>query len=694
MKGDFTRRTFKPFRSYSSVLMQQGRVQLDSDWNEQAEIGLAREQRMLRDIIGPNGTGQSGTYATGGPFHVRFLYNHVLSAYRAVIDYSVDDDSSIFSNRFYLNGELIEQVYAEVPAKNGEEVSHGNDITYEVSSTTLPDGRQLKVGMFILSARGDSWGYRRKGPISAISGNNVTMYAEEITEDQPATDCRIVALYEYLDQPYYVNPPDLPTSGTYVAYLDVWRRHVTATESPSLREAALGGADTATRTQTVWQLKFVAATEAEASGQGWKESLLRKYPGPMTARYNPTPGQVQSLENRLYRVEIHKGGKPSAGTPMAPTVTFKWSRDNGAQAAPWLGDNGPLRVGTQGREEALGFAAGQWIELSDDERDFKNLPGAFVQISAGPSAAPGGQFLPVAMGTDTNFANYHGNPKVRRWDSAGSATYPLDAKPASPMNPWIPLENGIEVMFDPDAEYQTGDYWLIPARPNLGGIEWPQTGGQPAPQPAQFTEHSYQAMNFVDFSTTPPTVAQAIDSSLSPNYQQDKFYSLKELTHRVDQIKANYYTNLSLTSFVQSYIKVAPGTGMPTGDSGSPLKLAVDDTAERSFYLLCNTTSAVGVAPINLPDRTLIDKIKITYKTYGSGDIQYSVYRIYRLSGVSEHIATRNTGSSGGAMANDEISPASIYIYNSDYTYWIYFNCANLAKIYGVRLECQIPGLG
>ena len=38
MKGDFSRRIYRPAKHFSSVLMQQGRVLLDSDWNEQAAI--------------------------------------------------------------------------------------------------------------------------------------------------------------------------------------------------------------------------------------------------------------------------------------------------------------------------------------------------------------------------------------------------------------------------------------------------------------------------------------------------------------------------------------------------------------------------------------------------------------------------------------------------------------------------------
>ena len=35
MKGDFSRLTFDPTKHFSGVRMQQGRVQLDADWNEQ-----------------------------------------------------------------------------------------------------------------------------------------------------------------------------------------------------------------------------------------------------------------------------------------------------------------------------------------------------------------------------------------------------------------------------------------------------------------------------------------------------------------------------------------------------------------------------------------------------------------------------------------------------------------------------------
>ena len=52
MKGDFSRQTFDARKHYSGVLMQQGRVQTDADWNEQEAIQRRRTQIESRDVIG------------------------------------------------------------------------------------------------------------------------------------------------------------------------------------------------------------------------------------------------------------------------------------------------------------------------------------------------------------------------------------------------------------------------------------------------------------------------------------------------------------------------------------------------------------------------------------------------------------------------------------------------------------------
>ncbi|MGQ0445280.1 MAG: DUF6519 domain-containing protein, partial [Beijerinckiaceae bacterium] len=62
----------------------------------------------------------------------------------------------------------------------------------------------------------------------------------------------------YEDQPYRGAPLAYPEEdGPHLVYLDVWQREVTASQAPSLLEEALGGVDTTTRLQIVWQVRFL-----------------------------------------------------------------------------------------------------------------------------------------------------------------------------------------------------------------------------------------------------------------------------------------------------------------------------------------------------------------------------------------------------------------------------------------------------
>jgi Family of unknown function (DUF6519) len=59
VRGDFSRSTFRADKHYSGVLMQQGRVQVDADWNEQQAIERHRSEAHGADVIGPSGAPQT-----------------------------------------------------------------------------------------------------------------------------------------------------------------------------------------------------------------------------------------------------------------------------------------------------------------------------------------------------------------------------------------------------------------------------------------------------------------------------------------------------------------------------------------------------------------------------------------------------------------------------------------------------------
>ena len=65
MKGDFSRSTFRPDKHYSGVRMQQGRVQMDADWNEQLDIQQHLDETTAVDFAGP-----SGAPRTSGGFRI------------------------------------------------------------------------------------------------------------------------------------------------------------------------------------------------------------------------------------------------------------------------------------------------------------------------------------------------------------------------------------------------------------------------------------------------------------------------------------------------------------------------------------------------------------------------------------------------------------------------------------------------
>ncbi len=90
MKGDFTRDTFDQRKQFSRVLMQQGRVTLDADTNEQTAILLHYLRALARDLIGPYGAPAD---------NVGFLIG-------------VDDEGRmrIGTGRYYVDGLLVENL--------------------------------------------------------------------------------------------------------------------------------------------------------------------------------------------------------------------------------------------------------------------------------------------------------------------------------------------------------------------------------------------------------------------------------------------------------------------------------------------------------------------------------------------------------------------------------------------------------
>ena len=281
-----------------------------------------------------------------------------------------------------------------------------------------------------------------------------------------------------------VNSADFDAN-SYVVFLQVWKRHLTALEDESIREIALGGPDTTTRLQVIWQVRLLEIAPApDADGvvcidelKPWQD-LISEKSGKLRAKTKeggaadeetpclvPPSAGYRRLENQLYRVEVHEGATSRS------QARFKWSRDNGSVVARWEAqdsvDKKKITVSTTGRDKVLNLAPGDFVELTDRDRELNGRPGVIVKIDDAEGVILTLNLLSQPVG-DIDIAEFDaGTRMVRRWE--GVLTVDTDDP--------VDLEDGVQIEIA-DGAFHTGDHWQIPARA-LVGIEWPPPGAEP-----------------------------------------------------------------------------------------------------------------------------------------------------------------------------------------------------------------------
>jgi hypothetical protein len=465
MKGDFTRVTFRPARHFSGVRQQQGRVQLDADWNEQVDIEAHRDVTTTADLVGDCGT----------PWTVDGFRIGVTPG---------ETDLTIGPGRFYADGVLCEYEATPIAISPTPTVPTA---TLRVS-TTIPDGVALEKDQWVEVAHaGSPPGATLLQVTSAPTNPTIDRREIVLAGAAPAAARTVRRIFTYQTQPDYPLPTPAPAlaNGNYLAYLDVWQLHLTALDRPAVREVALGGPDTTTRTKTVWQVKLTPiADEPCSTFRGDWVPPEAVSTGRLRARADealtvtdecqvPPGAGYRRLENQLYRVEVHSiqsGGQ----------ITYKWSRDNGSVVAS-LTDTNPaaskVTVADPGKDSVLRFAKGQWIEIIDEERMLRGETGVLREVTGVDGTVLSVTPAPPAR----NAFSQNRVVTVRRWDKV--ETYAAGG--------WHPLEDGVSVQFEAGKQYQPGDYWTIPARTLTGTVEWPTDGAGPIYEPRHGTLHHY-----------------------------------------------------------------------------------------------------------------------------------------------------------------------------------------------------------
>lgn len=410
MSGDYSRKRFNPNKHYQGVLRQQGRVDLDADWNEYIDVQDRRWRAQTIDVVG----------RCGVPSETPEGFKIALSA----------GELTVGQGRIYVDGYLAEN--------HGVAPAFDSTIEESYGTTALP------------------------------------------VKDQPYGDAVVV-------------PPQVRS----LVYLDVWRREVTHLQAPDLIEPAVN-VDTTTRYQTVWQVKVLENLPADVNCEtplseipGWPpgnlSSAARLTTGTVAVTTEPDPclvpptGGYRGLENHLYRVEVH-----SATTS---TVRVKWSRENAHVATTIVeiltGRTG-VKVESLGRDNVLRFRTGDWVEFTNDGREFAGLPGEMRKVTVDDTAQIM-TFSPALPASDfpqgsVNAANHL---RVVRWDQSGIVRKPdgtelvnLDLTTdglilLTVANPGCVLEDGIQVTLSwiSGGTAHSGDYWCFAARTADADIE-------------------------------------------------------------------------------------------------------------------------------------------------------------------------------------------------------------------------------
>ncbi len=532
MTGDFSRDTFERRKHFLRVLMQQGRVLLDADWNEQTAIVLHYLQSLARDLIGPFGGLSDG--------------------FKIEVHTGTNSDFFILPGNYYVDGILCELEANSLPIIEFP----ANTNNKARVSTLLVEGQTLQPGQWVEIFAGAN---KQLLKITVVDASqHLLTFNANIDAILRTAHSQLRRIATYQTQPDYPVTEGIELQGAdYLIYLDVWERHLTAFEDGyignkvSIREKALGGPDTATRAKVVWQVKSAllnSGTDCDDINPTWEKWLKDWQPqnrGQIKARAAEEPDtndvcataiekRFRGPENQLYRVEIHSKGPAWDGQQNSKAVaaTFKWSRDNGTVIFPVTKietineDNEERTLVTLahlGRDDRAGLTAGEngdWVEILDDHYILKDGPG---------STQPTQPLLKVIdvdrMNLQVKLAgrvsaelgknpDYH--PLLRRWDHRKGKSengWPeLDesrgalilteskADPNQSDEGWLNLEDGVQIRFEPASgeahKYRRGDYWLIPARTATGDVEWPHTKDNqnkfmPEPLPPHGVEHHF-----------------------------------------------------------------------------------------------------------------------------------------------------------------------------------------------------------
>src|SRR5215813_7038746 len=444
LKGDLSRHTFERLKHYAGVLHQQGRVWLDSDWNDEVLLQLNLLRQETFDIVGRCGAPAPGTAFTispplpgnpldafqisGGPGpEGRYYVDGILCQLDRTVNYLTQPD---FPNPPRLTisttGGLTALVYIEVwqrlitylEDEEIREVALGGPDT----ATRVKTIAQVKVAA--LPPRDGT--ITCEEALATVPISRGTLTTLQPTDTLPPDPCRLPDPASYTGRENHLYRVEIHDGGDVSGASEGFVFNVRLANDANVGAVnlTLVSALTTAEADALRRSGFVIVTTDD--GQ------LERAP-------------LSSISQDGRTITLSRGLLNSFTTARNATVAggvarFKWSRDNasfGVRVTAISPDRRTLTLASLGRDQVTTLREGDLVEIVDDTSELGPARGHLTNLTADPN--PDTFTVTIADGLPPGFGapvtgavtspplsppapdGVAGHLLLRRWDGQGLA---------------------------------------------------------------------------------------------------------------------------------------------------------------------------------------------------------------------------------------------------------------------------------
>ncbi len=439
MQGDFSRVTFDPAQRFSAVLSQQGRVQLDSEINEQTAILLHYMRTLAADLLGPVAFPAVPGRGTGG----------------FCVDTFDGSNFTVTPGRIYVDGILCE--------------CDGTDYWSQPDGHLDPKRDQLPSGPFMVYLR--VW----ERLVTAVEAPRIREVALGLHGPDTTVRTRVVWQLCWMELDSESLMPDMKTAPQFLRDQIGQRFRPRPLLSARVRDPEGSGAPCDVPPRSGYRGPENQLYRVEVHRGGTAETATFKWSrenGSVALPIRAVSGASIELET------LGRDGK--LGLEIDDVVEIVDDASVCRAAADTCEEDCPRLYTVKEIDHAK-----RTVVLDHDPAGDPYQPDAGTVPARHPllrrwdhGTAGRDQSHSTSVGV-----NDEGTQHVRE-------------------GVWLALEDGLEVRFAGDVEraprYRRGDYWTIPVRVVTGNVEWPKgIDGRPQPKRPQGIDYHYAPLAVV-----------------------------------------------------------------------------------------------------------------------------------------------------------------------------------------------------